>query len=346
VNVEPWLDDDDAAWDALCGERGEFLQTSAVTRAAAVFGAATHRVRVLDDGGRPAAAFAVLETGLRRARVADRAFARRFQVLGGPLLPDASRPFADAARHAVHGVLALAEGRGAVETQWKSSWPAVGAAMPFAAHGFDVAEFGVAWRELPARPGDVLATLSRVHRKAVRHAEKSGVTVRETSSADDILPLVDASFRRSGLEPRNREYLVELHRRLVAAGAAVGLVAERDGAALASLLAARCGEAVFNLFHGRAEGDTHGASNLLHLRLFERAVELGSARVHTGEAALAESAADGADDGHGALGITRFKRHLGFRVEPCPSATFVHRPAARRVREAVFGVYRLLRGTA
>jgi hypothetical protein len=340
--VEPWLDTDDAAWDRLARENGEFLQTSAVTRAAAVFGAETRRVRILDDTGCPAAAFAVLETGLRRARVADRAFARRFQVLGGPLfLGDAK----DASALAVRGVLALAAERGAVETQWKPSWPAKGAAMPFAAHGFGVEEVGVAWRDLPPRKEDVLATLSRVHRKAVRRAEKSDVAVRETSSADEILPLVDASFRRSGLEPRNRAYLDELHRRLVADGAAIGLVAERGGTPLASLLAARCGDAAFNLFHGRAEGDTFGASNLLHLRLFERAVELDCTRVHTGEAALEAPETDG-DEGAGIEGITRFKRHLGFRVDPCPAASLVHRPGARRVREAVFGVYRLLRGTA
>jgi hypothetical protein len=263
-------------------------------------------------------------------------------------MPLDERWFGDVAGFAVRGVLAFAAERGAVETQWKLSWPQLGGAMPFAAHGFDVTQFGVAWRELPAAKDDVLATLSRVHRKAVRRAEKAGVTVRETSSAAEILPLVDASFRRSGLEPRNRAYLDDLHRRLVAADTAIGLVAEREGAPIASLLAARCGDAVFNLFHGRAEGETHGASNLLHLRLFERAVETGCTRVHTGEAALDEpSPADGDDaPGAGLEGITRFKRHLGFRVEPCPSASIVHRPGARRVREAVFGVYRLLRGTA
>jgi Acetyltransferase (GNAT) domain len=342
VKVERWLEDDDAAWDAVCDGHDDLFQASAVTRAAAAFGAATRRIRVLDDGGRPAAALALIETGLRRARVADRVFARRLQVIGGPLLLGGAGRETRDAELALRGALAFAEDRGAVETQWKPSWPGVGAWMPFAAHGFGVVAVGVASRAVPPNPGDVLATLSRVHRKAVRHAEKAGVVVRTTRDAADIVPLVDASFRRSGLEARNRAYLEDLHARLVAQGRDVGLVAEGpDGRPLAALLAARCGGAVFNLFHGRAEGDSQGASNLLHLRLLERASETGASRVHTGEAALGDDDAD-----EGVRGITRFKRHLGFSVDPCPSASFVHRPGARRVREAVFGAYRLLRGIA
>lgn len=339
MTFEPWLEDDDAAWDALCAAHGEFSQTSAATRSAEAFGARTRRVRVLDDAGRPAAAVALMETGLRRARVADRAFARRLQVAGGPILLGEDAAAAGAA--ALRGVAAFGAERGAVETEWKPSWPAVAATLPFEPMGHAAARFGVAWRELPASPEEVSPTLSRVHRKAVRQAERAGVAVRETAAAGDLLPLVDASFARSGLAPRNRAFLEALHRRLAASGALVGLVAEGPHGPLAALLAARCGDAVFNLFHGRADGETHGASNLLHLRLFERAVAMGCRRVHTGDAAL-----EGEDADASVAGITRFKRHLGFRVEPCAAGTIVHRPGARRVRSAVFGVYRLLRGTA
>ena len=333
IVVEPWLEDDDPAWDALCAEHDEFFQTSAVTRAHEVFGARTRRVRVLGDDGRPLAAVALLETGSRRVPAADALFARRLQILGGPL-PLA--PWRDAAPAAGAAIESFAATRRATETDWKPTWPATGAALDLAARGWDVRPYGVAWRTLPESAAGVEATLARPHRKAARKAERDGVSVREARDLGEVRPLVDASFRRSGLEARAPEYLVELDRGLRERGAALALVAEDAEGPVAALLAARCGRAVFNLFHGRRDGATHGASNLLHLRLFEQAVERGATRVHTGDAAL-----PGDDD---VAGITQFKRWLGFQVEPCVRGTRVHRPASARVRRGAARLSRILRG--
>jgi hypothetical protein len=330
VRVEPWLGDDDAAWDALCERGGDAFQTSAVTRAAAAFGAATLRIRVLDDAGTPVVALAVVEGGVGRGDAARRALLRRFHVQGGPVVLDSARPYAQVADFALRGLLDLARSRGSVETAWRPTWPAAAAQVPFVAHGFDVTNSRVAWRSLPPHRDDVLPTLSRVHRKAVRKAEREGVTVRDARWHDDVLPLVERSFVRAGLAPRDRGFLGALHAGFSERGAALCLVAERGGEPIAGVFAVRCGDAVFNLFHGRTDGDTAGASNLLHLRLFERGVELGCTRVHTGDA--------------GDAGIERFKRHLGFAIEDCPSASIVHRPVTRHVRDAVLSVYRLLRG--
>jgi hypothetical protein len=368
VRVEPWLEgaEDDAAWDALCARHDDLFQTSAVTRAATVFGAAPRRVRVLDAAGRPLVAFALLEVGSRRLPLADRLFARRFHVQGGPLplaagtdpsgLSGPARPASPAdpglAAAALAGLERFAAERHATETDWKPTWPAVGAALPFAGRGWDVRTAGLAWRTLPARPSAVLASLSRAHRKAVRRAERDGVRVREATGLAEVLALVHASFRRAGLPARNPAFLEALGAGLAATGRATLLVAEDATGPLAALLAARTGDALFNLFHGRVD-DPGGASNLLHLRLLERAAADGVTRVHTGDADLGPAGPEDAvpgdagseDAGPRALheptsaGIRRFKRGLGFVVEPCARGTLVHRPLARRWRVAVEGAW-------
>ena len=336
MKVEPWLEDDDAAWDELCAARAEILQTSAATRAALVFGAKTRRIRVLGDDGRPLAAIALLEIGSRRAPAADRAFARTLQAQGGPLLLDDS---AEAAEAALAGVAEFARRRGAVETSWKPLWPEVSARLPFAAVGWTVKRFGTAWRELPARASDVIGTFESAHRSAARQAEREGMTVRPAASFDEAASLVDASMTRAGLPPRNREFLERFHDGLAEAGAARVLVCDDGKGAAASIVGARCGDAVFILFAGRAERPTRGAANLLHLRFLDQAVEEGARRAHDSDAGLPDGSGEPAPEG-----ITRFKRLMGFRVDPCERASMVHRPVARRVRGAALSVYRRLRG--
>jgi hypothetical protein len=140
------------------------------------------------------------------------------------------------------------------------------------------------------------------------------------------------------LNSPNRTFLELLRTGIVDRGRAIELVAEGPNGPIAALLAARTGDTVFNLFHGRTDGDTSGAANLLHLRLFEIAVEQGARRVHTGDAAITDDGATGTE------GIQRFKRHLGFEIVPCLRAQKVHRPLARRVGQGVLSAYRFLRG--
>ena len=336
MRVEPWLEDDDAAWDRLCEERAEVLQTSAASRASSVFGAKTRRLRVLADDGRPLAAVALLEIGSRRAPAADRAFVRTLVAQGGPLLLDDSP---DAAAAALAGVVEFAAMRGAVETSWKPLWPEVSSRLPFAACGWGVDRIGTAWRPLPARASDVIGTFASAHRNAARKAERDGMTVRPAASFDEAASLVDASMTRAGLPPRNREFLNRLHEGLASAGAARVLVCDDGEGAAASIVGARCGDAVFVLFAGRAERDTGGASKLLHLRFLEQAVAEGARRAHHSDAGLPDGSGEPVPEG-----ITRFKRHMGFRVDLCERATIVHRPVARRVRGAALSVYRRLRG--
>jgi hypothetical protein len=336
VKVEPWLERDDAAWDALCEERDEILQTSAVARAAGVFGAAVRRVRVTDDAGAPLAAVSLCEIGSRKVPAADRAFARRFQVQGGPLLLS-DAPGAPAA--AIAGVAEFAARRGAVETDWRPAWPDVSARLPFAACGWGTTRFGTAWRTLPARPAQVAATFDGAHRSAARQAEREGMVVRPARDVGEVVDLVDASFVRSGLPPRNHEFLAALAAGLEARRAAWLLVCEDEEGPAASVLAARCGRAVFILFAGRAQRPTRGASNLLHLRLLEQAVEAGITRAHDSDAGLPDGSGPAVPEG-----ITKFKRLMGFRVDPCERGLAVHRPLARRVRGAALAVYRRLRG--
>lgn len=334
--VERWLEEDDAAWDALCDRHGDLFQTSAVSRAAQVFGTETRRVRVLDAEGRPLAAFAIVEVGSRKAPLADALFARRFHVQGGPFaLTDGIEP--DPVRLIETGLDLFAAERSATESDWKPTW-AVAPERPAPDDGWTHEAFGMAWRTLPEEPDDVLATLSRSHRKAVRRAESSGVVVRPSATPTEVFDLVDRSFARSGLSTPNREFLERLRSGLAARDRLIELVAEGPGGPLAALLAARTGDTVFNLFHGRTDGDTSGAANLLHLRLFEQGALSGARRVHTGDAAITDDGTTGTE------GILRFKRHLGFEIVPCLRARKVHRPLARKVGQGVLSAYRFLRG--
>jgi hypothetical protein len=337
MRFERWLEDDDAAWDAVCDAHDDLLQTSAVSRAASVFGAATRRIRVLDDAGRPLAAVAILEVGSRRAPAADRVLTRRFEVQGGPLLLSDDPGAADAA---VLAVEAFAHERGAVETQWKPTWPVVGNLLPFAGHGWETRTFGTAWRPLPAKADDVLMTFETPHRSAARQAQREGMRVRPAKNLDEMAGLLDASYVRSGLAPRNREFIDTLHAGLAARGAALLTVCEDGVGPAAGVFAGRCGRAVFVVFAGRADRPTRGASNLAHLRALEHAVAAGATRAHDSDAALEDGTGEPAPEG-----ITRFKRFMGFRVDPCPLGRLVHRPVTRRVRDAAFGMYRHLRGT-
>jgi hypothetical protein len=211
--------------------------------------------------------------------------------------------------------------------------------LPFAAGGWTVQRFGTAWRTLPARASDVIGTFASAHRTAARRAAREGMTVRPASSFGEAASLVDASMTRAGLEARNREFLERLHDGLASAGAARVLVCEDAEGAAASIVGARCGDAAFILFAGRAERDTGGAAKLLHLRFLEQAVAEGARRAHHSDAGLPDGSGEPVPEG-----ITRFKRHMGFRVDPGQTATMVHRPVARRVRGAALSVYRRLRG--
>lgn len=336
VRAEPWLEDDDGAWDALAASADDLFQTSAVTRAAAVFGAATRRIRIVAPDGEPTAAVALLEIGSRRLPAADRVFARRFQVGGGPVVLGEAP---GSAALAVAGVEVFAAERAATETDWKPTWPAGPGAPPFAQRGWETTRFGIAWRDLPADPSAVPGSLSQGHRTGARQAVRQGMTVREAAGAEEVGELVDASFARSGQPPRNREFFLELWRGLERAGALRALVVEDEEGPASAVLAARCGRAVFELFHGRAERPTGSASNLLHQELLQRAVAEGCTRFHDTDAGL--------EGGGGAPvreGITRFKRLMGCRVDPCERGRLVHRPGAKRVREMALDVYGLLRG--
>ena len=340
--METWCEDDDAAWDALCDQEADLFQLSAVSRAATAFGASTRRIRALDKQGNPLAAMALVEVGSRRAPLADRLFARRFHLQGGPLWLSAAT--IDPVALVEASLDAFAAERSATESDWKPTWPIdpvahVAESEDTAGDVWSHRAFGVAWRELPTSADDVLATLSRSHRKAVRKAIAGGVTVRAASHASEVLDLVDASFVRSGLAAPNRAFLDALRDGLARDGRTIELVAEGPpGRPEAALLAARVGDTVFNLFHGRVDDQTGGAANLLHLRLFEQAVRAGARRVHTGDAAITD------DGSTGTAGILRFKRHLGFRVDPCVRAAKVHRPLAHKVSRGALSAYRFLRG--
>jgi hypothetical protein len=176
--------------------------------------------------------------------------------------------------------------------------------------------------------------LHKTARKQVRKAERLGVAVEPMETVERLLPLLDMSFRRAGLEPRDHGYV---RRTLECFGAEV-LVASHGDRDIAALLWAPFGEVALNIFHGRDDGDTEGASNLLHREMYLRAFRRGVKVVHTGDAAL-----EGETDPR-LLGITRFKEKMGFTVRPAFQGRKVLRPTAAAARDLSVKAWGALRG--
>jgi len=154
------------------------------------------------------------------------------------------------------------------------------------------------------------------------------------TDVERLLPLLDRSFARAGLPPRDHRF-VRLTREYLGGEL---LVARRGTEDVAALLWARVGEVGLNLFHGRADGDTEGASDLLHRQMFVHAIRGGVRLLHTGDAAL-----PGETDPR-ILGITRFKEKLGFEVRPAFQGQKTLRPVAAAVRDASLRLWSTLRG--
>lgn len=266
--------------------------------------------------------------GSRRAGGLDRALGTLAFLLDEPAAAD------DEAAWALLAAAERAARRaGAVELDLRVQWPRRFDRAGLLVRGFAVRVAGAGVRELPAEEAGIEAGMKPMARKQIRKAQRAGVTVGP-GDLPRLLPLLDRSFDRSGAALRDHEFV----RRL--AGQADGriLVATHEGRDLAALLLVGRGTTVVNAFHGRADGEIHGASHLLHRELFLLAGRAGARRVHTGGMAL-----PGETD-EKLLGITRFKESLGFTAIESFRATKILRPAARKLRTAALALYRRAKG--
>jgi len=259
-------------------------------------------------------------SGSRRFPWLDPLFARTALVPDEPAILDRPTEVLPALLQAVENELARLR---VVAVTWRAEMPRHLRAEDLIRRGYVVKPHGVGILELPSTVEDLESHLHRSARKQIRKAERLGVRIDIANGPELLLPLLDRSFRRAGLPTRNHRYVRLMHRLLKGEV----LVASREGHNIAALLWAAFGETGLNIFHGRDDGATEGASNLLHRELFARAIARGVRVLHTGGAALP------ADTDPRLLGITRFKQNMGFVVRPAFHASRVLRPLASAIRD-------------
>jgi hypothetical protein len=277
-------------------------------------------------GGRVVGGAAVYFVGSRKFPGLDRILGRVAHVPDEPALLGED----EAALAALVTAIEREVERGrAVEVEWRAELPRRLQPERLKDRGYTVEPYGVGVLELPRDPAAVDRLLQPPARRQVKKALRLGVRVETTADLSRLLKLLDRSFERAGLAPRNRMF-VQCLQELCDAEI---LVASHEGIDIAALLWARFGDLAVNIFHGRADGDTHGASNLLHQQLYARAIETGARRLHTGGMAL-----PGETDAR-FLGITRFKEKMGFTCREAWRARRTPRPGAAALRKALLRLW-------
>ncbi len=155
---------------------------------------------------------------------------------------------------------------------------------------------------------------ARGTRRAVRFAERSGVSVREVSTPEGyrILARLDRiTRRRQGVPSHPRELVLGLGERFEPIGRALLLLAIRDGEPIAAELALRHGttwHGILGVDAGPASRGTR-ASTLLLWEAMRHAIRGGATRFDLGPAHRAN------------LGLTAFKRRFGAVASPADTVT-------------------------
>ena len=306
-------------WDDLCRAGSSPWHSLGMAGIQSSFGVRP-RFLVLEKGSEPIGCLTFYVVGSRRAPLVDRAFMRTAYVPDGPVLP---RPVPGAGRLLLDAVETVLEKEAVVSANVRFELPEREGAEALGASDYRVVPLGLAVADLPDAAEGVDRMIHSKSRNLVRKAEKSGVVVSVDEGLDDLLPLLDRSFERSGLPLRNHDYI----RRVRELPGVEVLTARLKGRPVASLMWMGFGGIATYMFHGRDDGETGGASNLLLRDMFVRALRGGARRVQGGDVAL-----PGATDPH-LLGITHFKTRMGFQVKEGTFASKVFRPVAKAVRD-------------
>ena len=129
---------------------------------------------------------------------------RTAYVPDGPVLP---RPVPGAGRLLLDAVETVLEKEAVVSANVRFELPEREGAEALGASDYRVVPFGLAVADLPDAAEEVDRMIHSKSRNLVRKAEKSGVVVSVDEGLDDLLPLLDRSFERSGLPLRNHDYV-------------------------------------------------------------------------------------------------------------------------------------------
>ncbi|MBI2985113.1 MAG: peptidoglycan bridge formation glycyltransferase FemA/FemB family protein [Candidatus Kerfeldbacteria bacterium] len=172
--------------------------------------------------------------------------------------------------------------------------------------------------DLRPSTAELLAAMHRKTRYNIRLAERKGVTIRWSKSAEDIslfLSLLHQTAARQGIRLHGDDYYRQLITILGAAGMAELVIGEYHGQALAAHLMIWHGQTATYL-HGASSGEQQElmAPHLVQWRSIERAKQRGCTTYDFWGVAPADQ------PGHKWAGITRFKKGFGGHVEVFPPA--------------------------
>ncbi|WP_427133250.1 lipid II:glycine glycyltransferase FemX [Pseudarthrobacter sp. S9] len=182
---------------------------------------------------------------------------------------------------------------------------------------------------------DVLADMKPVNRNLYRNIHKKGVTFRSSQDPAEIAVLLDflhMTAARNGFKPQSDEYLSQVARSLMPAGAATLFIAELDGGPIAAALAYDSADT--RTYAHAALDDTHrklSAGIPLLVTLMADAQELGLKQVDLWGVAPADQ------PDHKWAGFTAFKKSFGGREIAYPGTWDLP------VKKLRYGAYQLAR---
>ena len=163
---------------------------------------------------------------------------------------------------------------------------------------------------------DVLADMKPVNRNLYRNIHKKGVTFRSSQNPEEIsvlLRFLHLTAARNGFKPQSDDYLTEVARSLMPAGAATLFIAELEGEPIAAALVYDSGDT--RTYAHAALDDTHrklSAGIPLLVTLMADARDKGLKQVDLWGVAPADQ------PGHKWAGFTAFKKSFGGREVAYP----------------------------
>jgi len=185
---------------------------------------------------------------------------------------------------------------------------------------------------------DVLADMKPVNRNLYRNIHKKGVTFRSSQDPAEISVLLEflhLTAARNGFKPQSDEYLTQVARSLMPAGAATLFIAELEGTPIAAALAYDSADT--RTYAHAALDDTHrklSAGIPLLVTLMADAKDKGLSHVDLWGVAPADA------PDHKWAGFTAFKKSFGGREIAYPGTWDLP------VKKLRYGAYQLARKAA
>ena len=306
------------AWDEMARASANLVQSTHFDAAQAFF-AMQPVYFVADDGGR-------LLGGVKLYRGSSRTLPRlsrrltlsylQFGEIVGGTAAGGDDTLADALRAAVIRHL---QAEGAVSYRASGFYGGEAGLVRPSKPPSALFEFNVAAVDLARPSSEIWSSLHKSHRAEIRKAERHGLAFVPGGAVEDLVALMDETYKGQTAAGPQRGYVAHLQRTLP--GHAELFFVTGGGELLAGALCLTFGDVAYWEYGGTRRGSA-GAGTLLHWRLIEHLRARGFSRYLLGQVA----ARDDPRNPKFAVGITRFKRHFGVVETASSSATWVLRP--------------------